>query len=80
MKLSELIERLTKYNRDYGTSEVYIETATSEKVRVCQHVVDILIGGDCVILVSKEALDADPLLDLPKFPNLSLVSTKGLPQ
>lgn len=80
MKISELVAILNKTKDTAGDLVVRIETSTKDKVRVEQDIFDVLIGGNRVILVSKEALEADPLLDLPTMPNLSSVTIGGLPQ
>ena len=77
MKASELIETLEWHIKEFGDHEVFLE-AELEGKRTEQALYDALSGGRKILLVSKEACDADPLNKLPQIPNLSLV-TDGKP-
>lgn len=68
MKVSEVIKALEASIKEFGDHEVKVGANLGEK-RVEQIVVDVLSGGQMVILVSKGFMEEDPLM---KLPHLSL--------
>ena len=61
MTVKQLIEYLTGLLEDMS---VRIETAYNS-IRNQQDIHDILVGNEEILLVSKEAMDADPINQLP---------------
>lgn len=64
MKASRLVEHLNNHIKDHGDSEVSLE-AELNGGRTEQKLFDVLSGNNQVLLVSKEAMDADPINQLP---------------
>jgi len=63
VKASKLIEHLQSVVEKFGDQPVFLE-AESEGRRTHQAVCDVLANGAEFILVSKEAMDADPINNL----------------
>lgn len=64
MKASELIEALKEGIERVGDQQIHIE-AELNGARTEQTASDVLFGRNRILLVSKEAMDADPINALP---------------
>lgn len=62
MTVSELIKSLNKAFEMEGDKNVRIQTTNGES-RTEQDIFDVWIGHEGIVLVSKEAMDKDPLLN-----------------
>lgn len=66
MKASELVKALQASIEQFGDVEtVHLEVEHSNGKRTAQEIADVLSNGDKIVLVSREAVNADPLMKLP---------------
>lgn len=77
MKVSELKKYLNECDDNL---DIYLECAIAEG-RAHQKIYDLLIGSEKITIVSREAVDADPLNQLPTMSHLHLVGKEpGIPE